>query len=128
MKKAKSISQLKKILDKYFSIYIRQRDNGICFTCGSKKEWKYQQCGHFISRSHNATRYDETNSHCQDARCNIFLYGNLLEYRRRIIKKYGKGYDEILEKRARTTYQFSTKELLKKIEFYKAKVKETGCA
>ena len=65
----KTISKLKKELDKWFSLFIRLRDadsNGLvfCFTCGCSKYYKRgMQNGHFQSRKHLATRWDEEN--CQ---------------------------------------------------------------
>jgi hypothetical protein len=51
----KSISKLKKELDKWFSLYIRLRyatDEGMaqCYTCGKVDHYKKLQCGHFMSR------------------------------------------------------------------------------
>ena len=62
----KTISKLKKELDKWFSLYIRLRgvdDNGNnqCCTCGTIDNWKKLQCGHFVSRKHLATRFHEMN-------------------------------------------------------------------
>lgn len=128
MKKAKTISQLKKILDKHFSIYIRMRDGGRCFTCPYRNEWKRLQNGHFAPRQHSATRYDERNCNSQCFACNMFYGGRPDAYALNLQKKYGKGIIKELHDLARTTYQFSTKELKEKIEFYKDKVRELGCA
>ena len=54
-----------KRLDAVFSQYIRLRHakNEIaeCYTCGKKDHYKKLQCGHFMSRKHYATRWDEDN-------------------------------------------------------------------
>ena len=72
----KSISKLKKELDKWFSLYIRLRDaeQGIaqCFTCGKIDHYKRLQCGHFQSRRHHATRWNEQNCQVQCVKCNMF--------------------------------------------------------
>lgn len=96
----KTKTKLKKKADKVFSDFIRQRDNGICFTCGNKKEWKYQQCGHFMSRSHTNTRYDEQNCHCQCVACNMFKGGNMPVYAIQLQKLYGNEILKELFKRA----------------------------
>lgn len=84
-KKQKSISQLKKLADKVFSLWIRARDSG-CYTCiGGKGE----QCGHYISRSYLNLRYSETNCHAQCVACNVFKSGNLTSYAIRLINQYG---------------------------------------
>lgn len=118
MKKPKSVRQLKKLADKVFSQYIRQRDAGICFTCGIRKEPKYQQCGHYVPRQHNSTRYDETNNHCQCMRCNVFLRGNMDEYAIRLKRKYGSKILEELNKKKHQIKQFKVDELEKLIEKY----------
>lgn len=66
-------------LDKVFSEYIRRKDakNDIatCVTCGKKDHWKKLQNGHFMSRKHYATRWDEDNVGVQCSACNVFRYG-----------------------------------------------------
>tara|TARA_R110000822_G_scaffold147886_2_gene286850 strand:- start:512 stop:889 length:378 start_codon:yes stop_codon:yes gene_type:complete len=66
-------------LDTVFSRYIRQKDavNGIatCVTCGKKDEWKKLQNGHFMSRRHYSTRWDENNVGVQCYGCNISRAG-----------------------------------------------------
>lgn len=119
----KSIGELKKDLDEVFSKFIRQRDAGICFTCGDKKPWKYQQNGHYVSRSHNSLRYHEKNCHCQCYRCNIPLGGNLTEYALRLERKYGKGILQELDKLKNKTKKFTPHELIRLIHEYKEKIK-----
>ena len=57
-----------KKLDAIFSQYIRLKDadhngNVTCFTCGKVEHYKKgMQCGHFQSRKHLATRFDEENN------------------------------------------------------------------
>lgn len=53
-------------LDKYTSIYIRQRGmdkNGYntCYTCGARYHWKDMDCGHYIKRRYLHTRWDLNN-------------------------------------------------------------------
>ncbi|WP_204466220.1 hypothetical protein, partial [Bifidobacterium pullorum] len=31
-----------------FSKYVRQKENGVCFTCKKRDNWKNMQAGHFI--------------------------------------------------------------------------------
>ena len=56
--------------DKWFSIYIRLRDannEGICscITCGKMFLWKNVDCGHYVKRQFQGTRFNEKNSHAQ---------------------------------------------------------------
>jgi len=97
-------------LDKIFSKYIRLRDSnggiGQCCTCGKKLHWKEAHCGHFISRRHLATRWDQ------------YFFSLFIE------KKYGKGtVDEIIQK-SKQTIKITKSEYETLIEFYKTKVKE----
>ena len=100
MKKQVTIRKLKKIVWKDFSMLIRQRDKGVCFTCGSKKHWKEQQAGHYIPTSVcEALRFEGMNFHTQCYRCNINLSGNVIEYRKRLVAEYGLEEVEKLEAR-----------------------------
>lgn len=110
----KTVSSLKRKADKVFSIFIRKRD-GVCFTCGSRRNL---QCGHFISRSHNATRYDELNCWTQCVGCNVFKNGNMAEFSYRLLKKIGQEKFTALIKKGRQIKQFTVKELEKIIKTY----------
>lgn len=118
-----TLSEVKKEFDRVFSIYIRQRDRGQCFTCNIKKRWKYMQNGHYVSRTHMNTRYDETNNHCQCPGCNIFKHGNMDVYAINLIKKYGVDILEELNKKKNTIRKWSVVEMLSEIERYKKLIK-----
>lgn len=76
--------------DRYFSEYIRLRDKDApCITCGSYVS--DADCGHFLSRRFQSTRYDEKNANKQCAKCNRFEYGNQWEHGLAIDKKFGEG-------------------------------------
>lgn len=92
--KKQSLSSLKKELDTVFSLFIRLRvadSNGMvqCYTSGKLMHYKKSQCGHFISRRHMNTRWDEINCQVQSVRENIFNQGNAPEFQRRLIQQYG---------------------------------------
>ena len=76
----KSRKNIVKKLDTVFSQYIRLRyaDNYIveCYTCGIKNHYKKMHCGHFMSRKHYSTRWDELN--CQ-VQCYKFSNPDLIE-------------------------------------------------
>ena len=118
--KPKSVRELKKELDRVFSLYIRNRDRKICFTCGKPGN----QAGHFISRSHNSTRYSELNVAAQCLSCNIFKHGNHAEYAYRLIQKYGRKEFEHLIKRGREIKQFRAKELEILIQKYGGRIED----
>lgn len=109
---------------KVFSTYVRLRDNGICFTCGTRKHYKQMQAGHFI---HNVLDFDEKNIHAQCVACNKFRHGMGQEYAIRIVQKY--GHEELLSIKQRATRalggeRLSEEEYAEKFEYYKSKVKE----
>jgi hypothetical protein len=114
MSKNKKLAKAK--ADKYFSEYIRKRDadaNGYCkcCTCSKKAYWKEVDAGHFISRRHEGTRYNEKNANAQCAFCNRFDQGRQFQHGEFIKKKYGEGTTDILWRDAlwttrRTQYDY----------------------
>ncbi len=88
-----SISKLKKRLDTLVSLYVRQINakNGKvkCYTCGRVMDWKESQCGHFISRSYLATRWNLNNLRVQCVGCNVFGGGKPLDFEERLIEEIG---------------------------------------
>ena len=124
----KTISKLKKELDKWFSLYIRLRDatdTGLCqcFTCGCVKHYKKgMQNGHFQSRSFLATRFDEENCQPQCVGCNMFKQGEQYKFALGLDGKYGAGTAEHLEGLARTTIKISRIDYEEKIGYYKSLV------
>ena len=123
----KTISKLKKELDKWFSLYIRLRsanEYGMCqcFTCGKVGHYKTggMQNGHFQSRKHLATRFSEDgNCEVQCVSCNIFGSGQQWKFGMNLDAKYGEGRAEELEFLARTTLKISRAEYEEKISYYK---------
>jgi hypothetical protein len=119
--KDKSTSWYKKKADKVFSDFIRQRDGGVCITCGNRKDWKYQQAGHYHSRSCVALRYNEKNVNCQCVACNVFKGGNYPIYAIKMIEKYGDNIlyelDEILKESKKNIGKYGK-------DFYKGIIKK----
>ena len=109
-------------LDNIFSQYIRLRysknEIATCVTCGKQDHWKKMQNGHFISRKHYATRFDEDNCQVQCSGCNVFRYGE--QY---LFSKYlGADLSEELLIKSRKIQKFTDSELLDMIELYNEKV------
>ena len=123
--KKKTTSQLKKELDKVFSIYIRQKyaKDGLveCYTCGKRGEWRYLQCGHFVSRSHTATRWSEDNCRPQCVGCNVFGGGKVASFATNLDKELGEGTVARLYKEAQKIVKDYPYE--KQIEHYKKLIK-----
>ena len=94
-----SPAQLKAKAQKVFNAYIRKRDEGLpCISCGTGQP---QHAGHYFSAGHNSKlRFDERNVGGQCLRCNYFLHGNQLGYRKGLIKRIGIESVEQLESEA----------------------------
>lgn len=118
----------KDTLDRIFSEFIRIRDsdtNGIirCISCGKIVAWKESDCGHYINRKHNSTRYDEKNCNAQCRSCNRFDEGNIQGYRKGLIAKYGEYAVKILEMKKYNTCKMGQLEINVLGDEYKLKLK-----
>lgn len=68
-----------------------------CISCGRHHAGIYH-AGHYRSRgSAPHLALDPRNLHKQCAPCNLYLHGNLIEYRKGLIHRYGLEYVEALE-------------------------------
>lgn len=127
----KKSTNLKDKLDKVFSLYIRLRDsdeNGFCtcYTCGKVAHYKEMQNGHFWSRTHLSTRFNEDNCKVQCVRCNIFKKGNYIVYTKKLLKELGEEKFDELERLKNSTVKISKAEYEQMIEHYNQKIKEYG--
>lgn len=123
------LQKAKDTLWKLVSEYVRRRDDGQCFTCPTKKQWKEMQAGHFIPQSLCNTdfKYMETNVHCQCYRCNINESGNVAVYRVRIDEKYGFGTAEMMEEQNRQKIaKWTLRDYEQAIRDYRKKLAELG--
>ncbi len=82
-----------------FNTWIRLRDKGnLCISCD--KICKKENAGHYKSvGGFPELRFEPLNVHLQCEYCNTYLHGNLIEYRKRLIKKIGLEKAEWLEKK-----------------------------
>jgi len=122
MPKKPSRKSIVKKLDKVFSQYIRRRfavnEIAKCVTCGKQAHWKELQAGHFMSRKHYSTRYDETNVQVQCSGCNVFRYGEQYKFGRYLEEAYGEGTAEDLQNKSRQITKFSDIRIKEMIEYY----------
>ena len=117
--------KLVKKLDVVFSQYIRlsnadNRGMCTCVTCGKKDHWKRMDAGHFMSRKHYATRWDEDNVQVQCKSCNLYNQGEQYKYS---IFLGSEKAEELLRK-SRETVKFSGYDLNMMIEKYQKKLAE----
>ena len=122
--KKEKLSVLKKKLDTEFSQFIRHRDHGKCYTCGTIKHESEMQAGHYISRTCLALRWDEVNVHCQCFSCNCMKHGDLITYRENLIRQYGPEIVEGLEHRRHDTIKLTAEWYHEMIDYYRAKNRE----
>lgn len=115
----KTLSKYKKDLDKEFSIYIRYRDKGECYTCGLKKHPKQMQNGHYVPRQYLSVRFDEVNCHCQCYACNMLYNGQPSAYAVRLKKEFGPDIIEKLESRRKEITKLTPQWYEEKIKYYK---------
>ena len=99
------MKKAKKNADTWFSRYIRLRDsedgNCNCVTCGKMFHWKEGDCGHFMSRRYESTRFDEKNAGFQCKFCNRFNQGEQFKFSIAIDKRWGGGTSEKLLQKSR---------------------------
>lgn len=120
-------------LDKIFSEYIRRRNADAsgyvsCVTCGKKDHWKNMDAGHYVSRRHNATRWDESNVHVQCPGCNRFRNGAPDEYAIYLKQAYPYDILEELHRKKHTISKWTQKDYEDAIEYYKEELEflDTG--
>lgn len=118
MKKEKTQAQLKKELDKIFSLYIRKIFPPICYTCG--KQGGVLHCGHFVSRQYLATRWREDNCRPQCAGCNLFGNGKPLDFEENLKRDLGNDLVEEMKKSRHQTLKLDKHWYVEKINYYKS--------
>ncbi len=124
-RKSPSLQTLVDKLDKVFSRFIRLRDampGGLfrCISCGRIKPIGQADCGHFHSRRHMSTRFDEDNCHAECRACNRFSADHIIGYRENLIRKIGEQRYLLLDLRAHGTRKWSRFELEQLTKHYKA--------
>lgn len=70
--------------------------------------------------------FNEKNVHKSCKQCNVFWHGNIPEYRKGLIKRYGNEFVEQLESVSdeKRVYKWSREELIAKKLQYEIKIKE----
>ena len=124
-------------LDEVFSKYICLRDakpNGTfqCISCGKILPLKLATAGHFFSKIHMCTRFNEYNVNAECCECNnrirvvkrIETAERLINYYENLTKKIGKSRMERLEIEARIRRPWSEPELRYLIAYYGRKCEE----
>jgi hypothetical protein len=103
--KLKTYSQKLNEAKKVFQKWIRIRDaDKPCISCGTTVSIPFWDGGHYKKAElYRGVIFDEDNVHKQCRKCNFYLDGNELNYRRGLIDRIGKDKVEELEERAEQT-------------------------
>lgn len=108
-------------LDTVFSQYIRRKNavNEIseCITCSKKDHYKKLQCGHFMSRRHYSTRWDENNVGVQCYGCNITNQGMQYAFSKYLTKIDNNLPDKLMIK-SKQIVKFTDNDLIDMINKY----------
>lgn len=127
--KKKKKTQLYKDLDGLFQrnrVLTETDDDGYgnCVSCGKNLFYRGSdsQGGHFIPKSvtrYNPMRWNPDNCHLQCGNCNNWKSGNLVEYRKWMVEKYGSKHVENMENNYSGIYKWQKDELIDLILHYR---------
>jgi len=127
--KLKTIGEYKADARKSFQKWIRLRDsNKSCISCNSSTADTFDG-GHFYKAEvYSGLIFNENNCHKQCRKCNRFMNGNELNFRKGLIARYGIDYvtnlDNICD--INRVYKYTKEELIAKKLQYDIKIKEYG--
>ena len=110
-----------KLLQTAFNAYIRKRDEGLpCVSCGKEPPFDLA-AGHFYSAgNYSFLRFNELNVHGQcNAHCNMFLGGNIHEYRKRITNRISQEDLKWLDDNCHKELRLTINEIKQLINKYK---------
>jgi len=123
--KLKSLSTLEGEAKRVFQEWVRLRDSDQpCISSGATKGAMHG--GHYLScEKYSGLIFHPFNCHKQTAHDNVFKHGNLLDYRKGLIKRYGLTFVENLEALgdANRVRKYTRDELIEIKKFYQAKIK-----
>jgi len=116
----KQLKKTQAVFNKY--IRLRDKDKG-CVSCKSPK---IEHASHYFSAGkYPALRFHEDNVHGSCLRCNYFMGGNLLEYRKTLVRRIGTKRLELLEGLAnRKVHKWSLVDLVLLEKEYKKKIND----
>lgn len=126
--KLKTLSDLEAEAKKSFQRYVRLRDKDLpCISCNNLNTNDWAGGHYFSAGMYSGLMFDERNCHKQcNTHCNKYLSGNLLEYRKGLIKRFGSEFVEKLESESdqKRNYKYTREELIAKKMQYDIKCKE----
>ena len=124
--KGTPIPKLIKLAEFHFNAFIRERDKATkCISCSTGP---IENAGHYYSAGHYPPlRFDEDDVHGQCIGCNKWKHGNLIEYRKGLVKRIGeeriKRLDLIAEAYRRNGFKWDKVSLIEIIVKYRERNK-----
>lgn len=126
----KTLSDYEREAKKSFQKWVRLRDKDLpCISCGNSRTTDWAGGHYFSAGMYSGLMFDERNCHKQcNTYCNKNLSGNLLEYRKGLIARFGLEFVDKLESESdsKRNYKFTKQELIAKKLQYDIKIKELG--
>lgn len=125
--KLKTLSEYEAEAKKVFQKYIRMRDEEQnCISCGTNNAKSWHGSHFYSANLYSGLIFDERNVHKSCDYCNVFLHGNLLEYRKGLLERYGSLFVEKLEADSvnKRVYKYTKDELIEIKNKYETKIKE----
>ena len=122
--KIKSKSDYLRELQTLFNKFIRLRDKDKpCISCGREIKG-VRHASHYLSvGGHPSVRFNEDNVWVSCYKCNVWLSGNQLEYRKRLIEQIGIERVELVESFANKPRHYSISEIQELKDVYKKKIR-----
>lgn len=118
---------LRGMLWNVFSRYIRNRDKGVCISCGARKTYEELQAGHYVpvGGSSVVLWFDEQNVNGECEPCNAWDSFHLVPMRVNLLRKYGDSAVIEIEriKGMKSTVKWSEVEYVQRIKHYLDKLK-----
>lgn len=112
-----------KIAQQVFNQYVRKRDEKLpCISCGKTGDGVYHASHYRSVGSHPELRFNEKNVNKSCNKCNVFLSGNLIEYRIGLCKKIGEEEVRKLEGPTEKV-KYDVDDIMRIIGEYKTKIK-----
>lgn len=119
----KTLSELKRELQVLFNRYIRLSKKMACVSCGKDLSQEKFDAGHYLStQAHPELRFEEDNVWPQCVKCNRDLHGNLIEYRKGLVRLKGEEFVLNLEKKHEPK-NYTKDDIRELIKRYKEKIK-----
>lgn len=112
------------VAQKVVNTFIRERDKGKpCHMCQKPINGVVHACHYLSSGNHSFVRFHEDNIWSGCYSCNVALSGNLIEYRKVLLKVIGEERLNWLEENGRKEKKWEIDEIKEIIKIYKQKIK-----